>query len=73
MKVKVYYMATAEFEVSDHYKNMINLFEKRDQNILAYPVWRSLVKGLDRELTWKLPKESEIQKVMTNDIELYEN
>lgn len=72
MKVKVYYMATAEFEVSDHYKNMIDLFEWRDQNI-KYPVWRSLAKALDRELTWKLPKGSEIQKVMMNDIELYEN
>ena len=71
MKVKVIYTTTAEIEVSDHYAEMPKLHEK--ESALAWYVWKALADSLDRELTWKLPKGSEIQKVMTNDIELYEN
>ena len=71
MKVKVIYTATAEIEVSDHYAEMPKLHEK--ESMFAWYVWKTLANSLDRELTWKLSKNAEIQRVMAGETELYEN
>ena len=71
MKVKVIYTATAEIKVSDHYAEMPKLHEK--ESALAWYVWKALADSLDRELTWKLSKNAEIHRVMTDKTELYEN